>query len=215
MKLKPFLAVLLFLSSTFVFGQLEKGNCFLHGSSSMGFSTEKYTYISGGTSTASSKTTHFGFNPKAGYFIIDNLPVGLAIHVSSYKSKSIDTDDKSSSTDFTIGPFARYYFFPLDKFKPMAEIYAGFGSSKDKSTFSSYTTESKYSIMEFSIGAGASYFVTDHVAFDVLLSYNSFVYTLKSETTPGDVKSAASVDSKDKYTGIGINFGVVVTIPNK
>jgi hypothetical protein len=207
------LFLLLFLSSTLVFGQFAKGNFFIQGSSSIGFSTEKYTYISGGTSTESSKSTHFGFKPKVGFFVIENLPVGLAIHVDTYKSKGIDTDNENSSNDFIIGPFARYYFLPQEKLKPTAELYVGFGGSKDKSTYSGNKTESKYGIFEFSIGAGASYFVTEHVAFDVLIAYNSTKYNLKSQTSPSDAKSIAAEDQSDKYTGIGINIGIAITLP--
>jgi outer membrane protein len=212
MKTGFVLALMLFLSSTVVFGQLESGNIFIQGSSSLGFSTEKYTYINGGTSTESSKTTYFDFNPKVGYFIIDNLPAGLAIDLSTAKTKAIDGDDESTNNSFTIGPFVRYYFLPQDKLKPMGEAYVGFGGAKDKYKYASYTYESKYGIIQFRLGAGGSYFITDNVAFDMLISYNSCKYKLKSESSP--VKSTASEDSSDKYTGIGINFGIVVIIPN-
>jgi outer membrane protein len=213
MKQKPILVLLLLFLSTFVFAQLEKGNIFVQGSSKIGFSSEKYTYTSGGTSTESSKSTHFGFSPKAGYFVMDNLPVGLAINLSTNKTKAISGSNESHYTDFTIGPFVRYYFLPQDKLKPMAEISAGFGTSKDKSTNSGYSYESKSGVLEFSIGAGASCFVTDHIAFDMLIAYNSTKYSLKSESNSSGVKSTTATDSSDKYAGIGINLGVVVTIP--
>ncbi len=212
MKTKVVLALMLFLSSTVVFGQLDKGNIFIQGASSLGFSTEKYTYIHGGTSTESSKTTYFDFNPKVGYFIIDNLPAGLAIDLSTTKTKAIDSDDESTSNSITIGPFVRYYFLPQGKLKPMGEAYIGFGSSKNKSSYSSYTYETKYGIIQYSIGVGGSYFLTDNVAFDLLIGYKSCKYKLKSESSPA--KSTAAEDSSDKYTGIAFNFGIVVIIPN-
>jgi len=213
MKPGSIVIALLFLSSTVVFGQLEKGKIFIQGSSSIGFSSEKYTYISGGTSTESSKSTSFGFRPKVGYFVIDNLPVGLLIDLNTYKNKAIDSDNQNTSNDFLIGPFARYYFLPQDELKPMAEIYAGFGGSKDKSKYSSYSYESKYGIFKLGLGVGASYFFTDHVAFDFLIGYNTSRYKLKSETTAARSASSEDEDQTDKYAGIGINIGVVVTIP--
>jgi outer membrane protein len=215
MKPTTILFLSLFLTTSVVFGQLEKGNFFVQGSSSLGFNSEKYTYISDGTSTESSKSTSFRFRPKAGYFIMDNLPVGLDIYVNSYKSKSIGDDRVSTNSDFTFGPFARYYFLQQDKLMPMAEIYAGLGSSKDKTTGSSYDSESKYGVFEFGIGAGASYFITDHVAFDLLLSYYVDRYNLKSETSPAGVKSTLATDKTDKYTGINLSIGIAVTIPKK
>jgi hypothetical protein len=206
--------VLLCLSSTLVFGQLEKGNLFIQGSSSLGFYAEKYTYIAGGTSTESSKSTHFGFKPKAGYFIIDNLPVGLAINFNTNSNKNISNSDKSSSTNLSFGPFARYYFLKLDKLCPMAEISVNLGSDISKSTYSGYKSDKKYGVFEFNLGVGASYFVTDHIAFDVLLSYYADKYKLKSQSSTSPAKSTQSSGiSTDKYTGVDFSIGVVVTIP--
>lgn len=211
MKQKPPLVLLFLLLSTFVFGQLEKGNIFMQASSSIGFSTEKHSYTQAGTTTEYSKSTHFGFGPKVGYFVIDNLPVGLAINVNANKTKYTGDSEEDINNNFTIGPFARYYFVPQDKLKPMAEISAGFGSSKDKYTYSGHTSESKYGIFKYSIGVGASYFVTDHVAFDLLIDYSSSKHKLKSET--GQTKATSVEDRSEKFTGVGVNIGLVVTIP--
>jgi len=213
MKTKSILALLFALSSATLYGQLTKGSIFIQGSSSIGFSSEKYSYISGGTTTESSKTTDFGLSPKVGYFVIDNLPVGLVMNIDLSKTKSIANDDESSNNSFTIGPFARYYFLPQEKLMPMGEVYIGFGSSKYKSKYSSYNSEDKYGLFQFSVGAGASYFITEQIAFDMLIAYKTSKYTLKSETSSSGVKSTSSTDSSDKYTGIGINIGIVVTIP--
>ena len=213
MKQKPILVLLLLLLSTIVFGQLDQGKFFIQGSSSIGFSHEKATYTSGGTSTESYKLAHFGFSPKAGYFVMDNLPIGLSINISTYKTTGISSSYENQSNKFTIGPFARYYFLPQDKLKPMVEIAAGFGNSKDKSSGSGYNSESKSGIFEFSIGAGASCFVTDHIAFDMLIDYHINKYKLKSQSSSSGIKSTTATDSSEKYTGIGINLGVVVILP--
>ncbi len=213
MKQGSIFALMLLLSSTLVFGQLEKGNYFLLGSSSLGLSNEKYTIISGGTSTEQSKTFSIAFQPKAGYFILDNLPIGLEISTGFDKTKYSNSDNKSSNSNFTIGPFARYYFLPQDKLKPMVEISAGFGTNKYKSTSSQVTNESKYTHMEYSFGAGASYFFTKNVAFDALLSYESDKYKLKSESHSGGGIKSSSGDSGDKTTGIDFHIGVLITIP--
>lgn len=207
--------LLLFLSSTFVYGQIEQGKFFLQGSSSLGFYAEKYTYIAGGTSTESSKSNHFGFKPKAGYFIIDNMPVGLAINFNTNSNKNISNSDKSSSTNLSFGPFARYYFLKLDKLCPMAEISVNLGSDISKSTYSGYNSDKKYGVFEFNLGVGVSYFVTDHIAFDVLLSYYVDKYKLKSQssTVPPAKSTQSSGISTDKYAGVDFSIGVVVTLP--
>jgi outer membrane protein len=215
MKTGSVLTLILFLSSAVVFGQLEKGNIFLQGSTSIGFNTQKYSGTSGGTTTEYTKTTSFNFKPQAGYFIINNLPVGLIIKTDFSKTKYTNSDSYDKNSGFIIGPFVRYYILELDKFKPMAEVYAGFGSKKSEYKGYSTTSEYKYGEIELSIGGGASYFLTDQVALDLLINYQYSRLNDKSSSNGGGIKSTTSDDNIEKYSGIGINLGLVVIIPGK
>ncbi len=214
MKSGLVLSFLLFMSSVLVYGQLEKGNCFMYGSSSMGLSTEKDSYTSGSTTTESSKSTYFDFSPSAGYFVIDNLPVGLKIQFNHSKTKNSNSSDEYTGNQIMAGPFARYYFLAQEKLKPMAEAYVGFGSSKNTTKYSSGSYDYKSAIFSYSLGAGASYFLTEHVAFDALIAFDSMKYTDKSSNPEEAVRATSSDDSSNKYAGICINLGIVVVIPN-
>lgn len=208
------LALLLILSSIFVFGQLEKGNIFIQGSGSLGFTTEKYFNVAGGIATEFSKSTRFKLTPKAGYFIIENLPLGLFMDFNFYKTKETSSDNEYNDNAVTIGPFVRYYLLSQEKLKPVVEAFAGIGNSKSKAKYSTYTSEYKYGIFKMGFGAGASYFITNNAAFDLLVGYYSSTYKLKTQSNSGAIKRAASEDQGEKYTGIFLNFGVVVTIPH-
>ncbi len=94
----------------------------------------------------------------------------------------------------------------------MGGANVGFGSEKSKYTYSGKTSESKYGIFQYFIGVGASYFLTEKIAIDMLIDYKSSNYKLKSES--GASKSTASEDISDKYSGIDVSFGIVVIIPN-
>src|SRR5690554_1664089 len=63
------------------------------------------------------KTSSFNFNPKAGYFISDDLAVGLDLGFGSNKTEVAGTETAKTST-VGIGAFARYYFLELgERFK--------------------------------------------------------------------------------------------------
>lgn len=208
------LALMLILSSIFVFGQLEKGNIFIQGSSSFGFTTEKFSNVAGGTATEASKSTCFKLTPKAGYFIIENLPVGLSMDLDFCKTKETSSGNEYTDNAVTIGPFARYYLLPQEKLKPAIEAFAGIGNSKSRAKYPSYTSEYKYGVFKVGFGAGASYFITNNAALDFLVGYYSSTYKLKSQSNSGAIKSVASEDQGEKYTGVFLDFGVVITIPH-
>ncbi|MDO4230329.1 MAG: OmpA family protein, partial [Capnocytophaga sp.] len=62
--------------------------------------------------SGNSKTTTFNFSPGAGYFITDDLAVGLGLNISSAKTKSGSTITTDTS-GFGVGVFGRYYFLEL------------------------------------------------------------------------------------------------------
>lgn len=205
--------ILFMLLTTIVFAQVEKGNLFFQGSSNIGFNSEKLTTTSGNSSVESYKETSFNFSPKVGYFIIDNLPVGLAIDLRTYNTKYPDVSDyidKSMSVAF--GPFVRYYILKLENLYPFVEIGAGFGSSKYTETYNSSSTITKYGIFKYNLDIGASYFITDHIAFDLLLGYKSIKY--KDKDPQQDARRASVEEVSEKYSGMGANIGITVTIPN-
>ena len=133
-----------------------------------------------------------------------------------FKSKYSDMKTEYSSSELLLGPFARYYFFEQDKLKPMAEVFLGIGMLNSKSEYGgSLAYESKRSAFGYGIGAGASYFLTDDIAFDFMLNYNYVKYTIKSSTMP-EVKSTAADDKIGEiYSGVRAEFGVIVILPKK
>ncbi len=209
------LFALLFVLSSTVLAQVDKGNFYFQGTGYLRLISEKTTEFTGGNTSESSKSTYFGLKPKVGYFVIDNLPVGIKLDASFSKSTYGSADSKYSSNDFVFGPFARYYFLGQDKLKPFAEVYMGIGTSKSINTYGGSDYERKDNIIEFGLGAGASYFVTDHIAFDFMLSYNRDKYTIKSNEMPGVKSVSAEEKSGVIYSGVRAELGIIVVLPGK
>lgn len=206
---KTLLLVLVLLSCNFLssYAQVEKGKWFIAATGNCNFDIGKVKDKYDGTTQDDHKYFDFNFNPMAGYFVIDKLPVGLYFDVYSHTTKEPDNSNKYNETQFVVGPFARYYILDYKKLFPYVEGRVGFGTWKDK-----YEGEDPYKESYFStrIGAGATYFFTQNVGADLLIAYDYDVYTNKDYNS-GARASTANSDYKYIYSSVEINIGIVVT----
>jgi len=159
------------------------------GIGSIGFSssTQKSDAV-GYTEQNPIKTGNINLLPKFGYFVIDNLAVGLDVSLTHETSsfKIIDYEYNSTDTYFCVGPFVRYYI-PAGKILPYFEIGGGYGAKNSWSlyTTSSYSNTRTSSSGLFTMGGGAGIAIPigDRVTFDALLGYNSLtVYEPQNNT---------------------------------
>lgn len=109
----------------------------------------------------------FNLQPRAGYFIIDNLAVGidLVLHICSERNK----DNENDNLDHRIlgaGPFVRYYY-PLEKFYPFVEANVIFAQEHSKKPDWEYTENA----MIYRVGIGGAFPISEKVTFDALLGY--------------------------------------------
>lgn len=147
---------------TFGFGE---GDIFVEGNIGFNSTNDK---------NSDTKTNAFNFSPKAGYFITDDIAIGLDLGFGSSKAEVAGTEvDKNS--EFGIGVFGRYYFLDLGaRFKTYAEVGLGFNSGKEG------VAEFKYSGFGAGAGLGINYFVTENFALNFgltdILSFSSNKY---------------------------------------
>lgn len=110
--------------------------------------------------------------PTFGYFVIDNLAVGLSgnITATTYKYAA---GDKSVSNSALIMPVAIYYFPMEGKIRPTVQIGGGYSSIRENYYPKNYSGDSKeiYSGPAFNLGGGVSYFISDDISFNFGLSY--------------------------------------------
>ena len=96
----------------------------------LGWSTHKVKSDSGDDDN-SDPVKEFSLNltPRAGYFVINNLAVGLDFTLAYNRMKRTSGGEYiSNSTRFGAGPFLRYYI-PTQKFLPFAE-YPGYKAAQ-------------------------------------------------------------------------------------
>lgn len=219
---KVIIALILFTASSMIVNaQFEKGsiivgvssalNLYSSGSGSgimsLGFSsvTSTVEYIDGDF-VEEWKERSFNFQPRGGYFFMDNMAAGAGIIYARSASKTEATDVYGESTEtqtiIAFEPYYRYYL-PMDKITPFCEANVAIGSLKDKGDNGfdgpfDYT----HSLFSYGVGVGASFPIGMNAAFDVMAGYK----LVKTKWEEGDNKETYKVG------GLGLQFGFVVFI---
>lgn len=129
-------------------GGFSKGDLFISGA--VGFGSEK---------TGDLKTNDFIVAPKAGYFVTNNIAVGLAVGFESSKVDSGIADAKNNT--FTVGAFGRYYFTPASKFSIFGELGVNYNSYDNE-----FPTDSKGDGFGVAIAPGVNYFISKNFALE-------------------------------------------------
>lgn len=120
------------------------------------------------------KTTDFSFIPSVGYFVIDNLAVGINFNYSNSKTEYtiLNNSNTSKSSSFAVGPFARYYMHTSNEdFIIYGQVTTLFGSGKETDINDNKTKTSSFDI---ALSPGLTYFFNEHWA--VELGFRGFGY---------------------------------------
>lgn len=129
--------------------------------------TEKGDWLIGGRVDLNTgeNSTQIRFNPGAGVFVINNLALGGNLIIDYAKSGDLKT------TDFGIGPFARYYFTKSNA-KPLLHTSFSYLSSKAKGPNTSITNNG----INFVAAGGVALFMNENVAVEILAGYSHTKY---------------------------------------
>jgi len=159
--------------------QITKGNWMIGGAAS--FRSSDYERVPGFLS----KQTLIQLSGEVGYFIIDKLALGLK---PGYDRTDTYNPHNIVNT-YSLGPFARYYFLPIDKYVNIfSELSYQHGIQKTNQT--SFGNNSN----NFSGVGGLAVFFNSSVALEFTLGYSVYLYNYNS----GRVKSVIA--------GIGFHF---------
>lgn len=167
---KVFILVTAVLIFHLASAQTEQGNFLLGGGFGASFGTQKVerpTSDPNKTEITERRSTSITFTPRVGFFITDGIAIGLDADINNTVSKDKKDNVKSTSSYFTVGPFARYYF-PVNLF---IEGGAGFGKGKNWGGYA------ESNVFTYSLGAGFAAFLNDHVALEPMVSYSGLNFT--------------------------------------
>lgn len=186
-KLKTILTLsIVIVCTSNAMAQFNKGRVLIGGSASFSsLTTKDDAYSSDITNNL------FTLTPQAGYFIVDNLAVGL--DASFGTGKSTTSSGTSKYTYILAGPFVRYYLKPRIFFQGEYQ----FGSEKFTINVPPYLNQTvTETLSAWALSAGYALFLNEHVAIEPMVSYKSTV--------------AKETDYKGTNAGIAVGIGLQI-----
>ena len=163
-------------------GSFAKGDVFISGTAS--FSSVSFA----GTSADA-----FTIAPSAGYFINENIALGLSVSYSD-ATLEFDGDDISVST-FGGGVFGRYYLTPSNQFSFFGNVGIGY-STADMAGVDLNTISAAFA-------PGISYFVSDCIAIEAavgVLGYSSSKFDAEGEEAINTLINEKNTENNKAYS---------------
>jgi outer membrane protein len=164
-------------------GGFAEGDLFISGS--VGYSSE---------STGDVKSNQFEIIPRLGYFVSENIALGLQLGYQSSKDET-PTGDTEANT-FTVGAFGRYYFMPASQFS----LFGQLGIDYISTDYDAYK-ESGFGV---ALAPGISYFVSNNIALEATFGILGY------KTVEPDVDGSEPTNTFNFGVDMSdINFGIV------
>ena len=166
------------------------------------------------------KTTSFNMGGQFGYFIIDNLLLGVGIEYASFSNKSITEVDwngdgfddertrKDKMTSLAFSPFTKYYISLGQNAVFLSSSYS-YGTMKSKyeyivdyadssiPDFDDDNTDDPYITSRFELGTGMSFFLTENISLEPSINYSFNTYTQEQEVYIGTTGAPDFIDIYD------------------
>lgn len=152
------------------------------------------------------KRLSVNLSPKIGYFIMNNLALGVDLNAAFTNHVYGYDGDKHKQTQISAGPMVRYYL-PISKLLPFVEVGGSYGSVSSVYKFNNSIRddfEEKGSLMSFGGGLGFAAPLGEKVTFDVLANYTSLTYTSKDDNDDNERTNFGTLGLK---IGLSIFFG--------
>ena len=169
-------------------GSFSKGDIFISGS--FGFGSQKYT------AEGNYKENSFNVMPRVGYFVSENIALGLGLGYSSSSVQETENADKDKVNTIAAQAFGRYYFTPASQFSVFGQLSVEYAS----------VDYDPVKVNGFGVGLapGVNYFLSKHFALEASWGILSYA------TAKADFDGAES--STDFNLGLdldNINLGLV------
>jgi hypothetical protein len=116
----------------------QSGSLYIGGAAGFGSGERASSATVGGTTTTSKVTaSSWNVGPEVGYFLADDMSVGLALGVGgdSDNTPSAVGSSKDESSNFGATVYFRKFFKVADSFSTFGGVNVGLGSGAGKSTF--------------------------------------------------------------------------------
>jgi hypothetical protein len=179
--------------------QTTKGKYLVELSSdllSLGYSSSTSKSDNGGSDNTLNSFT-VGLRPSAGYFVIDNLALGLGFNIT-YSVGNLGEDNQYSYMATDIGPFVRYYI-PTSKVLPFFQLDGSVGSQ----VWDINDGKNKFGVTKYGGGIGMAVPLGERIMGDLLLGYYSETTKDKEDNENNSRRVAGTL-------GLSIGFTILL-----
>ena len=178
---------------------------------SLGYSSSTIQYYGDGDEESDpTKLININLIPKVGYFILDNLVVGLDINLA-YSKEYRPGGSKYYEWLYGAGPFVRYYI-PKSKIIPFFELNSIYGIYKEKYSYSIgdnlYENEYYTRFSTFGGSVGIAVPISKKVNFDILAGYSYFI----SKVLKNNPRNYKEIEGK---VGLKLGFTILLAADKK
>lgn len=204
MKKIALIITVLSLFSLKVTAQISAGTIYFGGGLGFSSGSGKTTIKTSNTTTEIKDpvTTSFSISPGAGYILSEQFGVGLNFGFSSTTTKEDSTNysDKTTSSNFFINPYFRYYLMLEDNFgfTGTLNIRFGTGSSKSETKIGNVTNTvegPKLSNLSFGITPGIIYFPTSKIGLEANIGFLG----LRSSTSKSETSNTTTTSTNSSF----------------
>lgn len=168
-----FWVVALLLAGSLSAQVTRQGNFIL--GSTVGFSSASSKVVqdkgSGAEDTQNPYSIQLSLAPSIGYFLVDNVPLGIRLDYTFGKVKD-QSGKRTEDSNVLFGPFARYYLPMNNNMYFFGEAGFGFGNSRDTKDLETGTQKINTNLFSFGIGPGVTIIATNAVGLEALVKYN-------------------------------------------
>ena len=169
-----------------------KGDVFVSGALQFGSDSKVFYY----------KQDSFVFAPSVGYFVSDNIALGVNLNVGSGSVQATSASGKSKTSTFAAGLAGRYYFTPASQFSLFGELGAAFGTDKFTPVIGNVTKENSFVV---ALAPGLNYFVSKNFSLETKIAVLS--YASQKGDQAGD-ENASSIRFGGDWSAVtfGVNY---------
>jgi len=212
MKTTRFALVMAFLlPCSFVFAQVTSGGNFLLGSSfGLSAASSKITIEDGlGNSDGDRpSSTQFSVSPKLGYFVVDNLALGMGLDYTFSEVKE-PNENRTKDSDLLFGPFARFYLPLGEDIAVFVEGNFGFGNSSDIMDFNGETQDISTNIFAIGVGPGLTVFSNEAIGVSAIFKYNYARSDFDTEIAGVKRETVTKTNQFDFSVGVSLYFAAL------
>ncbi len=203
---KQILMTALMLSAGMLPAQYTTQGNFMMGTT-LGFSAATSTitqdYGTGDVAKENPTYTQFSIAPSIGYFLIDNLALGIGLDYTFNQVRN-QGQNTNKDSDLLFGPFGRYYVPLSDDMSFFLEANFGFGNSSDNQDVGGVPQNISTNIFAIGVGPGFTIFSSEAVGIETLVKYN---YARSDfDTNIGGVRAKTMTKTNQFDFSVGFRF---------